>query len=95
MFYMCFERKKTKNSADLLRAQRQDLKANCIVIHLSCGEAILVTLEKRLCARAKLLAVLLGQETEWCLPLGSFHREAAFCLTVGRVQYLLREILDP
>lgn len=92
---MCFERKNKKNGTDLLRAERQHLKANCIVIHLSCKEAILVTLEKWLCARAKMLAVLLGQKTQGCLHLGSFHHEAAFHHTVDGLQYLLREILEP
>lgn len=94
-FCMCFERKNKKNGTDLLRAERQHLKANCIAIPLSCKEAILVILEKWLCACAEMLAVLSDQETQGCLPLGSFPHEAAFHLTVGRVQYLLRELLKP
>lgn len=93
---MCVLRgkKNEKNCTDLLRAERQHLKANCILIRLSCVEALQL-LQKQLCARAKMLAVLLGQETQGFLPLRSFHHEVAFHLTVGRVQYLLREILEP
>lgn len=61
-------RKNKKNYTDLLRAERQHLKANCIIIHLSCEEAFLVTLQKQPCARAKTSAVLLGQENRGCLP---------------------------
>lgn len=74
IFYMCFEGEKNeKNCTDLLRAERQCLKANCIVIHLSCEEATQVMLEKQPCARAKMLAVLLGQETQGFLPLRSLR----------------------
>lgn len=87
--------KSHKKCTDLLGAERQHLKASCIVIQLSCEDVILATLETRPCARAEMFSVLLGQETPGFLRLGSCQHEAAFHLTAGAFQELLREILEP
>lgn len=93
--YLFLRGKNEKSCTDFLRAERKHLNTIKIAIDLNCEEAVLGILEKPSCAHTRISAVLLGQERPGCLPLRSFHHEAAFYLTAGRVQYLFWEILEP